>query len=83
MNGKNPWLSKTYWFGALQVISAILLLLLDSDLIRQYPNAIATIGLVSGIVTIILRNFTSLPIEWADKPPDKGTTDDDGGTAAT
>jgi hypothetical protein len=63
-NAKKLWYSKTSIFGALQLAAGTLALFAGSDLIQQYPQAVAAIAAASGVVTIGLRLITSLPIEW-------------------
>jgi hypothetical protein len=66
MNSKNPFRSKTVWLGVLQAISGLLLLLIDNDLIKDYPRAVSAFVLANGVVTMALRMITTLPIQWTD-----------------
>lgn len=61
---KSPLTSKTNMLGMLQVASSVLALLAGSEVIQQYPKAVAAIIGVSGVVTIVLRFMTSVPISW-------------------
>lgn len=61
---KKVWYSKTAILGALQLAAGTLALFGGSELIQQYPQAIAAIAAVSGAVTIGLRLVTSLPVSW-------------------
>ena len=61
---KKVWYSKTNIFGALQLAAGTLALFAGSELIQQYPKAVAVIAAASGVVTIGLRLVTSLPVEW-------------------
>jgi len=61
---KNPLTSKLNILGMLQVASSVLALLAGSEVIQQYPNAVAAIGVLSGVVTIVLRFKTIGPISW-------------------
>lgn len=63
---KNPLRSKTVVFGVLQLIGGIALLLIDNDLIKEHPQAVAIATQVSGVVTIALRFLTNAPIKWED-----------------
>ena len=61
---KKAWYSKTNIFGALQLAAGTLALFAGSDLIQQFPRAVAAIAAASGVVTIALRFVTSVPVEW-------------------
>jgi len=61
---KKVWYSKTSIFGMLQLAAGTLALFAGSDLIQQYPKAVAAIAAASGVVTIGLRLITSIPVEW-------------------
>ena len=61
---KNPLTSKLNILGMLQVASSVLALLVGSEVIQQYPKAVAVLVGVSGVVTIVLRFMTSVPISW-------------------
>lgn len=79
--GKNWFRSKTNWLGILQLMSGIFLLLIDNELVKQYPKAVSVFITLNGVVTMALRTITTLPIQWAEETPVKG--EDDGGGAAT
>jgi len=61
---KNPLKSKLNILGALQLAASLCALLGGSELIQQYPKAVAVIGGISGVVTIVLRFYTSLPVSF-------------------
>lgn len=61
---KKAWYSKTNLLGALQIAAGMIGVLAGSDLIQQYPRAVAAVAVVSGAVTIVLRTITSVPVEW-------------------
>ena len=61
---KNPVKSKLNILGALQLTVSLCALLAGSELIQQYPKAVAVIGMISGAATIVLRFRTSLPISF-------------------
>ena len=71
---KNPFLSKTNWLGALQLMSGFSLLAIDNDLVKQYPKAVSFFVMLSGAATIAVRAVTSLPIGWNDEKQQKGNT---------
>ena len=62
-----PWKkwfeSKSIWLGLLTLTVSLLSLILDTDWIRDYPNFVATLGTVVGILTIILRYVTGKPMK--------------------
>lgn len=61
---KNPLTSKLNLLGALQLVVSVCALLGGSELIQQYPKAVAVVAGISGVVTIVLRFMTSVPISW-------------------
>lgn len=61
---KKAWWSKTNLLGSLQIAVGFAGLLAGSTLIQQYPKAVAALTVASGILTIVLRSVTSVPIEW-------------------
>lgn len=61
---KNPLTSKLNILGALQLAASVCALLGGSELIQQYPKAVAVIAGISGVVTIVLRFMTSLPVSF-------------------
>lgn len=61
---KKVWWSKTAILGALQLAAGTLTLWGGSELISQYPNAVAGIAMATGGITIALRLITSVPVEW-------------------
>jgi len=61
---KSAWWSKTNLLGSLQIAVGVIGVLGGSSLIQAYPRAVAGLAVVSGVVTLVLRSVTSLPIEW-------------------
>lgn len=61
---KKLWYSKTAILGALQLAAGTLALFGGSELIAQYPKAVAGIAVATGAITIALRFVTSIPVEW-------------------
>lgn len=60
---KRLWESKTFWVNLLSTVAAVGVALQGSELIAQYPQAVAVIGAVLGIVNIGLRLITDKPIQ--------------------
>lgn len=76
---KNPWKSKTNWLGILQLISGFSLLVIDNDLVKQYPKIVSMFIMVNGMATLLIRAVTTLPIGWTEESPVKGQQNDDSG----
>lgn len=55
--------SKTVWLGILTLILSILTFIQGEEWISQYPQVVAIIGTVIGVLTIILRFFTHKSME--------------------
>ena len=64
VKSKKAWWSKSNLFGVLQIATSVVAVFAGSELIQQYPKAVASIGIVSGGITILLRFLTSVPVEW-------------------
>lgn len=60
--GKSLLTSKTFWINFVQGAAALVALVQGSDLIAQYPEAVAILGLVAGGLNIVVRLITSEPI---------------------
>lgn len=54
--------SKTLIVGWLTLIASTLTLWSGSEVIAQYPNAVAGLGAALGLVTLLLRYVTVLPL---------------------
>lgn len=54
--------SKTLIVGWLTLVASTLTLWSGSEVVAQYPQAVATIGAILGVVTLILRYVTVLPL---------------------
>jgi len=76
---KNPWKSKVNWLGALQLISGFSLLVIDNDLVKEYPKVVSVFIMVNGLATLLIRAVTTLPIGWNEEPPVKGPQNDSSG----
>ena len=76
---KNPFLSKTNWLGVLQFISGFSLLVIDNDLVKEYPKVVSVFIMVNGLATLLIRAVTTLPIGWNEEPPVKGPQNDSSG----
>ena len=62
--GKSLLSSKLTWVGILTAIISAAQAVQGSELIQQYPEAVAWIGVGIGVATALLRVFgTSKPIE--------------------
>lgn len=59
---KSIWQSKTFWVNLLSTVAAVGVALQGSDLVAQYPQVVAVVGAVMGVVNIGLRLITDKPI---------------------
>jgi hypothetical protein len=59
---KKPWVSKTVLVNSLTLIGSLVAVVSGSDLIQEYPQAIAVLGAVASAVNIGLRFLTSVPL---------------------
>jgi hypothetical protein len=64
---QSGWTSKTNILGALQLIVGIITAIAGSQLIADHPTWVSGLIAVNGIVTMVIRQLTSLPITWGDK----------------
>ncbi len=55
---KSPVWSKTYWFAALTFVVSLCGFLEGQEFIRDYPAAIALIGVVWSLASFALRSVT-------------------------
>lgn len=55
--------SKTVWLGVATAALSILTFLQGEDWIKEYPQVVAGIGTVVGVLTIVVRYFTSASME--------------------
>lgn len=58
--------SKTLIVNILMVLAGVLGYLVGHDVIAQYPEIVAGLTAVAGVVNVILRFVTSLPV-WEKK----------------
>jgi hypothetical protein len=61
--GKSLFKSKMVWVNALTLAAGIVALVSGSDLIKDYPQAIAILAASQGALNVILRLFTTEPIK--------------------
>lgn len=69
---KPIWQSKTFWLGLLGTIAGTLEYLGGSQFVQQYPQVAAGIMTVVGVLTIILRIFTTVPVSLTAQTPEDG-----------
>jgi hypothetical protein len=64
MNEPKPWWkSKTIWVNVVVVLVAALTGAANSDAIREYPEVVALIGTLVGILNMLLRLVTRQPVQ--------------------
>lgn len=64
MEGKSALGSKLTWVGILTALVSVAQAVQGSELIAQYPEAVAWIGVGVGALTALLRVFgTSVPVQ--------------------
>lgn len=55
--------SKSLIVGWVTFVAGLLSFLVGSDFIQQYPELVSALATVSGVVTMVLRYVTRLPLE--------------------
>jgi len=59
---KSILVSKTFWVNALMLSASVVACVAGSDVVAEYPQVIAALGAVGGLVNIALRFLTSKAI---------------------
>jgi hypothetical protein len=59
---KSLWTSKTFWLNAVTLAASLVAVLSGSDMIKDYPTAIAIVASVQSVFNIILRIVSKVPI---------------------
>ena len=62
MESKPFWESRTLWVNLLTTGISVLGLVAGSDLIAEYPRAVAAIAALIGVANIVLRFLTTVPV---------------------
>jgi hypothetical protein len=60
---KSIFKSKTFWVNAITLAAGMVACIAGSDLIVEYPQIVALMGVLQGAVNIALRLVTSQPIK--------------------
>lgn len=61
--GKSRVESKAIWLGVLTALISLLGLIAGQEWIQQYPDIVSYIGLAIGILTVIVRHYTTRPLK--------------------
>jgi len=67
MESKKPLASKTIWLGILTTLISILGLVGGEAWIQEYPQVVSGIGFVGGVLVLVLRWATTVPLTIAKK----------------
>ena len=65
---KSAYTSKANILGALQLLAGIVSLVAGSDLIASNPKLVSGLVMASGVLTIVIRQLTTMPVSWSGKP---------------
>jgi hypothetical protein len=60
MSGKAPWLSKSFWVGALTIVGSVV----GYFVTEVDPTVFVSSGAL-GVVQLIMRAVTSEPLDWS------------------
>ena len=61
-NAKAALKSKTVWLGIATSVISILGIFAGQGWIQEYPQIVSGIGLTVGILTVVVRHFTTVPL---------------------
>lgn len=67
MKSKKLLASKTIWLGILTTLISILGLIGGEAWIQEYPQVVSGIGFVGGVLVLVLRWVTTIPLAITKK----------------
>ena len=62
-SSKPPIRSKTVWLGVMMTVASVLGLLAGEQWIQDYPQVVSGLGLTAGILTVVIRQYTTGPLD--------------------
>jgi hypothetical protein len=63
-NAKPIWQSKTFWVQLLTILVSIAAFVEGQEWIQDNPTMVAIIGVVVGVLNIVIRSITRVPVVW-------------------
>jgi len=61
-NSRRWWTSKGLGLGVATTLTSVLGLVAGAEWIQAYPEAVAALGLLSGLLTLVVRYVTVAPL---------------------
>jgi len=63
MESKSIWKSRTFWLNAIVLATGIAGYVGGHEVVAEYPQVVAGFGAITGLLNIVLRLVTSVPVK--------------------